>query len=223
MSAATANTSAILGGEPRVDLLPPEVHAAVGARKTRRLLGVLVVLAIVVAVAGVAFASVQATAAQAALDAANAKTTSLLQARVKYATASSVAAQLSATQQALKENASTEVLWGDMYKQVQKLLPDGASITGGDFKARMVTDPTFLPAGPLRAASHVASMSVTVTGLGIPQSANLLDVLTKMPGVVDATLDSVTHTSGPYVSIFTLDLNESALSGRFQTATTGSN
>jgi type II secretory pathway pseudopilin PulG len=221
MSAASKTPGTILGGEPRADLLPPEVHAQASARRTRRLLGVLVVLAVVVAAVAVGFASFQSASAQSALDKANATTAQLVQARAKYATTSSVVTQLAATQQALKENASTEVLWGDLYKDVENLLPSGAAITGGDFKTRQVTDPTFLPSGPLSAVAPVASMSISVTGATVEQATGLLSSLNKVPGYADATMDSLTQTNGPYVAVFTLDLNQSALSGRFQSAATG--
>ncbi len=70
----------------------------------------------------------QDSSAQSALDTANLRTTQLLQQRQRYASASVIAGQASAIQNALKENASTEVLWYGVYTKIESLLPDGASI-----------------------------------------------------------------------------------------------
>jgi hypothetical protein len=217
MSERSNSPGLVLGSEPRVDLLPPEVHERVRLAKVRRVLAVFVVLALVLAIGGYGVASIYAGSAEASLAKSNSVTVQILQARQKYSAASRIADQVTAIQAAQKQAASTEVLWAALYKKISALLPADAHISGGDFKTPAPGDPPLALSGPLRLA-HVASLTLRITGGSVPEAAAVLDRLSTLPGYADATLDSVTYTSGNYVSSFTIDLSDKALSGRFATS-----
>jgi hypothetical protein len=220
MSARTKPGAITLGGEPGVDLLPPEVHERAKMARTRRMLGLLVVVAIVIVAGGYAGASFQANDAQAALAASSAQTASLLAERLKYVSASTIADQATAVQKAETEATSTEVLWGELYERVSGLLPNGAKIVSGSFKGRAPWEPELTPAGPLRQA-HVAAASLVISTSTVQQVNGFMASLLALPGYADATLDSLTLKDKKFESSITLNLGDQALSGRFASTTTG--
>src|SRR5690554_4082752 len=89
-------TGLVVGGEPRIDFLPPEVKAGKRARRTLRSLIALVLAVVVVCAGGYVFASSLAVQAQVALAEEQAKTQALLQEQSQYSEARTVAGQVSA-------------------------------------------------------------------------------------------------------------------------------
>ncbi|MCU1471533.1 MAG: hypothetical protein JWQ39_2682 [Glaciihabitans sp.] len=211
-----ANTSGItLGGEPRVNLLPPEVGERGQARKTRRLMIILIVIAVGVVIGAYSLAAVRAVTEQAGLDAANAKTAQILVQKQKYVSASAIAAQVSAIQGALKQNASTEVQWYVAYAQIEAMLPKGAALASGAFIAPAGIDTPLVAKSGLRNQTPAATLTLQVAGLTLPQAVDLMPQLNALPSFGDVTLDSVGTDHGPYVAQFTIDLTPKAYSGRF--------
>src|SRR5690606_21459274 len=83
-----------VGGEPRANLLPPEVAQAARARATRRRMTVVTLLVIAVIVAGYAAATLRSMHSQQLLDAENARTLALLEEQAKYVEVRQLTSQL---------------------------------------------------------------------------------------------------------------------------------
>lgn len=214
MSAKNTHTSLILGGEPRVFLLPPEAAAREKARSARRLSVLFLILVIVIVGAGYGYASLTNSNAQAALASSQAETASILNQRKEYAKASSVASLVTGVTAAKTLGASTEVLWAGLIDAVRATLPDGALIQSATMKARAPWEPEFTPAGPLR-QPRVATLSLVITSPTILDATAIVRSLVDVPGFADATPDTVTESGGTYSTTVTLNVNEKALSNRF--------
>lgn len=209
----------VLGGEPRVFLLPPEAALREKARGMRRLSIVLLVLVIVLVGAGYGWASYTNADAQNALTLSQAQTKSLVAQRQKYAKATSVAALVSGVSESKILGASTEVLWADLVSAVRASLPEGVLIESATMKSRAPWEPEFTPAGPLR-QPRVATLSFVISSPTILDATEIVRALVNVPGFADATPDSVTQADGIYSTTVTLNVNEKALSNRFAKDTT---
>ncbi|WP_349898769.1 hypothetical protein [Parafrigoribacterium soli] len=210
----------ILGGEPRVFLLPPEAALREKARGMRRLSLLLLVLLLVIVGAGYGYAFLRNSQAQDALAASQAETNSILSQRKEYAKASKVASLVTGVNDAKTLGASTEVLWAGLIDAVRSSLPAGAVIQSADMKGRAPWEPELVPAGPLR-EPRVATLTIVISSPTILDATAIVRALVDVPGFADATPDSVTEASGTYSTTVTLNVNEKALSGRFAKNTTG--
>ncbi len=209
----------ILGGEPRVFLLPPEAALREKARGMRRLSVLLLVLILVIVGAGYGWAFFQNADAQSALAASKAQTQSLVTQRQKYAKATTVAARVSDVEDSKKVGTSTEVLWADLIASVRSSLPAGVLIESATMKARAPWEPELAPAGPLR-EPRVATITIVISSPTILDATAIVRSLVNVPGFADATPDSVTEADGLYSTSVTLNVNKKALSNRFATDTT---
>lgn len=210
----------VLGGEPRVFLLPPEAALREKARGMRRLSVLLLVLVLVIVGAGYGWAFSQNAGAQSALASSQAQTKLLVTQRQKYAKATTVAARVSDVMEAKKLGASTEVLWADLIASVRSSLPAGVLIESATMKARAPWEPELAPTGPLR-EPRVATVTIVISSPTILDATAIVRSLVNVPGFADATPDSVTEADGLYSTSVTLNVNKKALSNRFATDTTG--
>jgi len=216
MSARSARASQlVVGGEPRVDLLPPEVAQRKKARRARRGLVALVVVVLLAVAGGYVFATYRAVAAQFELAAAQARTTDLLVEQQKYSEVTTVSGQLAAVENARTVGVSTEVLWNDVYKQIRDRLPEGVTI--GSFLAdgRSPWEPEFTPAGPLRQPRVATLVFVLVS----PDSPFAIEPFVKriaeIKGFADVSPDVLQREDPNFETTFTYNLSTEALSGRF--------
>lgn len=210
----------VLGGEPRVFLLPPEAALREKARGMRRLSILLLILVIVAVGVGYGWAFYRNSSAQDALAAAQAQTQSLVGQRQKYAKATTVASLVSGVAESKKLGASTEVLWADLMDAVRSSLPEGVLIESATMKARAPWEPELMPAGPLR-QPRVATLNIVITSPTILDATAIVRSLVNVPGFADATPDSVTEGAGTYSTTVTLNVSEKALSNRFAKDATG--
>ncbi|MEP6480277.1 MAG: hypothetical protein ABJB03_12840 [Rhodoglobus sp.] len=210
----TSPASVELGGEPRVNLLPPEVAQRSRARAMRRALAGLVVAAVLVVGAGYALASLYAADAQSKLEAAQAHTQELLTEQLKYADATTVASLVAATTQARGVATSTEVMWSDLIYSIASYLPAGSTLDSGTLLGEPPWGPPLLPGGPLR-EGRIATLTIVVKSPTVPDAAVLVRSLSKLPGFADATPDLVEFNGTDYSTTITLNVDQGALSGRF--------
>jgi Tfp pilus assembly protein PilN len=204
----------ILGGEPRVHLLPPEVVARKKARIVRRRLGMGLVAVVLVLAVGLGLGTLSMASAQSELAIAQAQTTSILQQQAKYSDVLKVKADAAAIQTAQKQATAQEISWQPFIERFEATLPAGASITGltasidAPFEvAPPVTDPL---EGP-RIATVVATISMNQATI-----AGWLNTLPTLKGFVDATPNSISIGSGgAYVVSITMHINKDALANRF--------
>jgi len=206
----------VLGGEPRVQLLPSVVKEREKSRALRRRLALLLVLAMVVTGAGIAWAYFQKTQAEMDLQAANNETVAILAQQAQYADASQLANLLNRAAEAERTVTSTEVLWASAYAAIREHIPDGIRLTGYEFKAPAPWEQPLLPEGPLR-EERVAELTLEFSGDGYAPVWRFIESIASIHAFSDVKFDSTTFDDGTYTSVVSLTFDAGALSGRFAT------
>lgn len=213
----------LVGGEPRVHLLPPQVLIDRKGRVVRRRLGFGVLGVLVVVAIGYGAASLSLVNSQGNLLTAQDATSSILQQQAKYGDVLKVKADASAIQSSQVLATSQEILWAPFYQSFEATLPAGGSITSLSVSLDnpFGTNPATPVVGPLD-GTHIA----TITGtLSMQQSSisGWLNSLSSLKGFVDVTPNSVTSTQGGvYTVAITMHINKDALANRFAKNTGGS-
>lgn len=203
-----------LGGEPRINFLPPEIQQRKDARRRRRSLFMLVVLVGVLCAIGYVYSAQYATDRQASLEAEQQATASLLAEQAQYAEASKLASKVELTDQAITLVASNEVFWKDYVQEIKNALPLG--VTAGDWQLKTlgVTEPPLISGG-LFPVESVGTISFGVTVTDLPTVSRLLNQLSDVVGIASANISGVTLADGVYHANVELSFNSAALELRF--------
>jgi hypothetical protein len=204
----------VLSGEPRVQLLPPSVKQRERNRQTRRTLVLFVVLAVTVVAAGTVAAFLNDVAANANLVAAQNQTEDLVTAQGQYSDAARVVALVSVTREAQKVVTSTEVLWDQLMDEITGYLPVDSALDGAILAAPAPWEVGLLPEGPLR-APRVATVTLTIASLSVPDAVSLQRALSNVTGYSDSMIYTTLYEAGLYYTTVELTLDETARSGRF--------
>ncbi|TFC47059.1 hypothetical protein E3T26_07365 [Cryobacterium sp. TMT1-21] len=220
MSRTPASEELILGGEPRVDLLPPVVKSRQKSKALRRALGLGVVAAVVLVSAGVALASWQATIGQEQLAEAQQRTTGLLAEQTQYIEVRQIQDDVDLSIAARQVGASTEVDWKTYLEEIRAVLPSDVTIDTVDIKAASPLVLFEQPTAPLQAA-RIATIMLTMTSPSLPTVPEWLTELKSLPGYADGSPGSIKRSeTGTYQVDLTLHINEGAYSNRFADSTT---
>ena len=218
MNSDGSKESLVIGGEPRVDLLPLEVRKERMAKALRRrlALGVVGVLALVVVGSGAAMAS--SLQAQTRLLGEQARTADLLAEQSKYIEVRRVQDQVNLVQAAQQVGVSTEIDWKKYLEGVQATLPAGVTIDTVNVESASPLAIYEQPTAPLQGA-RVATVSFIATSTILPDVPTWLKALAELPGYADAlpssaNLDPTTNT---YTVNITMHVNDAAFSQRFLT------
>ena len=210
----------VIGGEPRVHLLPPHVLAKKKGRALRRRLGIGLVGVVVLVGVGVGLASLSLASSQSALLTAQQQASSILQQQAKYGDVLKVKADSISIQSAQKQATAQEISWQPFITAFEATLPAGASITSisTSIDAPFAVAPAITT--PLQ-GPRVATVTATLS-MQEPTIAGWLNTLPALKGFVDVTPNSVTlsPTDGSYTVSITLHLSKDALANRF-TKTSG--
>jgi uncharacterized membrane protein YeiB len=210
MSTQSAGDSIILlGGPPRVHLLPPEIEGQRKVRAFRRsALAVLAasVLVVIVAIGAVSLLLAASLAQQASEQAQGLQLASQIK---KYSAVTGVQTQVDNITTAQPVAVKGEILWEPYIASIQATLPAGVSITS--IIAKLDPAPAAGDAAktnPLN-GDHVATVSVTAIG---PQAqlTTWLTQLVTLKGVVTATPGAVAVTTDPALYQANVDLLLSA-------------
>ncbi|TFC37543.1 hypothetical protein [Cryobacterium sp. TMT2-14] len=216
MSRKDVSDDLIIGGEPRVDLLPPEVLKHRKAKAMRRSLGIGVVGLLVVVLAGTAGAMFLSNQAQEKLLAEQSLTSDLLAEQTQYGEVRTAQAQVDLVKAAQLVGVSTEIDWNLYLQGVQATLPTSVAI-------KSVTIDSATPillyeqaTAPLQGA-RVATVSFSATSATLPDVPTWLDGLATLPGFADALPGSVSldETTQLYTVNITMHVNEDAFAQRF--------
>lgn len=207
----------IIGGDSRVDLLPPEVRGKREAQVVRRRL-VFVVLLFAVFVVGVsALVHAQAHQAQVNLSLEQANTQSLLLQQQKYVVVQKIQKETATIQAAQQVGTSTEIDWEKYLTSVQATLPPDVTIDTISIDSATPFSPYTQPSAPLQGA-RIATLSFTARSSTLPRVPTWLIALTSLPGYADASPGSVTRNeSGAYSVSITMHINQAAFTNRFAT------
>lgn len=215
MSRAAVVDELVIGGEPRADLLPPEVKAGLRGKALQRGLLIAVVSVIVLVVGGIGAATWQAMQGQASLAAVQARTAELLGEQTQYLEVRQVQDAVDATIAAQQVGGSTEIDWTDYLQRVRAVLPADVSIDSVTIDAATPLAPYGQATAPLQ-KSRVATLTLLVTSPTLPAVPDWLRGLRELPGYADGTPSAITRTeTGAFQVSVTLHINDAAYSGRF--------
>lgn len=206
----------IAGREPRVDLMPNEVH--IGRRERslarRAWLGVIVIASVVVL--GIGAATVNAVRIDDELQAAQGQTASLLAQQSKYGEVRSIEAQTTLLEAAQGVGGASEIDWPAYLGDLQSALPGGVSISDMTITSASPISSYAQSTTPLQGA-RVATLDVTLKSNEIPSVPVWTEALSGLKGYVDSNIDSVTRDddSGGYTAMITLHVDEKAYDGKY--------
>ncbi|WP_120339343.1 hypothetical protein [Cryobacterium soli] len=221
MSRAEPDDGLILGGEPRINLLPPEVTRQARTRELRKKLVVATAGVLVVVVLGIGGAFWHSTMSAARLASAQAHTAELLTEQTKYVKVRQVQTEVDTALAARGVGGWTEVDWKTYLQAVRAVLPPDVGI---DAVAIDSTSPFAAFVQPTAAlqSPRVATLSITVASPGLPSVPQWLDAMHTLPGFADAVPGSITKKDdGSYLVVVTMHINAGAFSGRFSDITGG--
>ena len=215
MSKRSERAAAVtVGGEPRVNLLPPEVAQRKKARSARRGLVTLVVVIFLLVAAGYGYATFRALGAQALLAISQARTADLLAEQLKYADVTTLSGNVQAVKDARSLAVSTEVLWNGYYTKIRDVMPADTVFSRFVVDGRAPWEPEPGVSGPLRAPRVATITFIIVSAAPFPVEP-FVSKLEKIPGFADVTPDNLGQESGVYRTQFTFNVSADALSGRF--------
>lgn len=203
----------VVGGQPRANLLPPEIILKRKQLKTRRSLRAAVVLVAIGTAAGCVGAFGVSSVAQVALMATQQQQALVLE-QAKYSEVSQVKQTISTIEAGQQVGSSTEVDWRAYILQLQKTLPAGVKMTS--VKVETGTPMNLFPQSeaPLQGA-RVGAISFEASSKTLPDIPDWLRALATMPGFVDATPGSVRIEGSTYVVDVLMHYNTDAYSMRF--------
>ena len=205
----------ILGGEPRADLLPPELKARRESRALHRALTIALVGVVVIMGVSIGAVSLNAALNQNDLTTATTRTDEILMETTKYAEVSQIQDQYDTTLVVRALGLSTEVDWQAYLADIRSILPADVTI---DAVSVTTASPwtAFKQSGVPLTQPRTASLALELTSPGLPTVPQWLIGLKDLPGYADASPGSITRSDdGSYVVSLTLNINKSALSNRF--------
>ena len=218
MSRARTADEIVIGGEPRVDLLPPIVRARKKSKTQRKFLGAAVLAVVMLMGGGVVAASLQATQSDTELSAAQQRTTDLLAEQMKYSELRQLRKEVDAAGAARQVGASTEVDWKTYFDGIRAQLPADVTIDTISVDSESPLTPYQQPTVPLQ-AERVATLVIGLTSPSLPTVPEWLKAMKSLPGYADGTPGSITRSdTGAYLVNLTLHINKGAYSNRFADA-----
>lgn len=203
-----------LGGEPRVNLLPPEVTQGAKARSIRVRLSLLVVLALLIVGGAYGWATMQTAQVQARLAEARVVTESLLSEQAQYSDATSMATLVASSSATAALATSTEILWAPLFDKLTPLVPPGTSIYDVTAEARTPWEQPLAPTSELRQPRE-GSIQLVMWSASPTEATTFFNSASKLELVADSSIDIVELGVSAYETTITLNLTEDALSGRF--------
>ena len=218
MSRDRKGDALVIGGEPSVDLLPPEVKKDRAAKVVRRRLGLGVIGVLAIMIVGTGASVALALQAQGQLAAEQELTPALVAEQGKYVEVRSVQREVDLVQAAQQVGVSTEIDWKQYLESVQAILPASVTIEAVAVDSASPLAIYVQPTAPLQGA-RVATVSFTATSLILPDVPTWLDSLATLPGFADALPGSVTlePETGVYKVEIVMHVNDAAFAQRFVT------
>lgn len=204
----------VVGGIPRIDLLPPEVRARLRSRTLRRGLGLLVVVVVAATAAGTALAVLNAGASAGALAAEQARTQDLLAQQVEFVEVTQLANAKAGIEQARLVGSSTEILWPAYVEAINATLPAGSVVGTLTVTASSPITLVAQPALPLQ-LPRVATVQLTVNAPDLATVSAWISRLPGLPGFADATLTSIEPGEAGVKANVTINVTDAAFANRF--------
>lgn len=206
----------VVGGAPRVDLLPSEVHTNRRQRGTvRRAWAGVVVVAIAVGIVA-AWATMGRMSAEQDLSAAQSETVTLLQQQGQFREVRTTEAESRLLEAAQQVGGSTEVDWSATLQAVRAELPAGVQITGVTVDSASATEAYAQSDDPLQ-GQRIATLTFDAKSAVLPSVPAWLTAVGRVPGYVDANANSVARADdgSGYAVNMTIHLDEKAFDGKY--------
>jgi Tfp pilus assembly protein PilN len=221
MSRASHEKELILGGEPRVNLLPPEVAEQARDRLLRRKLLLATAGTVLLVLLGIGGAGLYTTNSTSKLADAQAETANLLAEQSQYVAVRQVQAQVDTAHAARAVGGWADIDWKAYLQGVRAALPADVGIDAVTVDSTSPLTVYPQPTAPLQNA-RVATLTVTLASPGLPTVPQWLEQLQGLPGMADVAAGAITTGETPgYTVVVTMHINADAFSGRFLD-TTGS-
>jgi hypothetical protein len=216
MSAASKDTRLVLGGSPRVHLLPPEVGDRKRGASIRRAVVMSVVGALVISGAGYAYASWLAIEATARYDVARGETTALLAEQGKYSDLRNLRTAQQTLTDARQVGALTEIDWDAFYSRIVPTLPAGMTVTSFVIDSGSPTEETVVSAVP-GVSSGVAKVTFVANTTSLATAQAWVSSLKALPEYGGSNISSITRDDAGQIAVTVeMILTDEALSKRFQ-------
>jgi hypothetical protein len=209
-------TDVIIGAQPRVDLLPPEIKAKRDSAGMRRLLVLLVIMVVLIAIGATLGARAWAQHAVDAQSSEQSRASQLLAQQRSFNDVVGVESDIALAQAAQRVGSSTEVDWKGYLDQVQATLPSNVTIKTIAVDSSSPTSAYAQPTAPLQGA-RVATITFSATSPDIPKVPDWLTALAKLPGYSDANPGSVAYDQATkiYTASVTMHVNSAVFDQRF--------
>ena len=209
----------IVGGEPRVNLLPPEVRSGNKVRIVRRRLGVVLLGVIILVAGGVTAATTVAITTEVQLAVAQARTDALFAEQAKYSEVRLVENNIALIAAAREAGAATEVNWDGYLAEVRTRLPSEITIDTVAVDSAPPFQPYAQATAPLQQA-RVATLTLSLTSRSLPEVPAWLGALEDLPGYADGAPSSILRDdTGSFTVTLVLHISDGAHSNRFAPAT----
>jgi len=206
----------VLGGTPRVHLLPPEVGDRKRGASIRRSVVIGVVGALVISAGAYSYASWIAIEASAKNDAALAESATLIAAQGEYSEVRTLSDLQQALTDARQVGAYTEIDWQAFYARVVPTLPEGLTLASFNVEANSPVQDVEVTPLPGRSPG-VATVSMVASTNNLASAEAWVDALGTLPDFGGAAITSVSKTeTGELLVNVELTLSSAALSNRFQ-------
>jgi hypothetical protein len=207
----------VVGGEPRANLLPPEIILKRKQLKTRRALRAGVLLVAVVTAAACVGTFGIASVAQVQFAAAQETQARLVAEQGAFGEVRDVQNTIATITAGQLVGSSTEIAWEEYLTQLQGTLPAGVLLKNVAIESGTPMAAFGQSDGPLQGA-RVAALTFTATSATLPTFPEWLRSLAELPGFVDATPGSVKQENGIYIAEVLMHINSEAFSMRFDPA-----
>jgi Tfp pilus assembly protein PilN len=207
----------VVGGQPRANLLPPEIILKRKQLKTRRALRAGVLLVAVVTAAACVGTFGIASVAQLQFQAAQSEQQRLVLEQAQYQEVRDVQTTIQTIGAGQQVGASTEINWRSYLTALQGTLPEGVLLETVSIESGTPMQAYAQSDLPLQ-GSRVAALTFTATSSTLPTIPDWLRSMAKLPGFVDATPGSVKQEDGVYTAQVLMHINTDAFSLRFDPA-----
>jgi len=203
-----------VGGQPRANLLPPEIILKRKQLKTRRALRAGVLLVALGVAAGCVATFGVASVAQVQLGLAQQTQQQLIAEQSQFGEVREVKDTIATIQAGQEVGASTEIAWRDYLVLLQRTLPEGVSLDTVQIDSGTPMTAFSQSDAPLQ-GTRVAALTFTATTTTLPSIPDWLRAMVTLPGFVDAIPGSVTRAGDSYQTQVLLHIDSGAFSLRF--------
>lgn len=208
-------TELVVGGEPRIDLLPPEIRAARKTAAVRRAMTMLLVGLVAVVVVATAGVGVLAGIAKSQLEAEQAITAELFAQQQEYIEVRQNAQQVATIEAAIRVGDSTLVDWESLSNDVTAAFPENTVVRALVMEAATPLRGAVQASTPL-AQPRIATMLFTVYTPTLVESEVWVRSLEPIDGIVDVEAQSVRWTEIPagYLTMINLSIGAERLANQ---------